>query len=187
MTWDWRYDFGYGQTQRGDSGFLKTVDQALVETQLARHVGLLVDPYISASARTQMSDNLEGATGLWNPGLTVFGAGLGKEFGGGVMSVRGGLSAQQRWLKSDRETTTGAELRARLAVPLSEQAKLTSDMRAFRAKGQDQWVIRNDAILRVQINKVMTINISAQVLQDRKQSDEWQIRQVTGFGLGWKW
>ena len=193
MDWDWRYDVMFGQAHLSGDGFRKTADELFLETQLTRKLGLFFDPYIATELRTQMANGYRypasggrvRVTRPWDPGLTQASAGVGKEFGGGVLSTRAGVAALQRWVRKDHTTALGVEVFSKVALPLSDYVKFTNEMRAFRGQGRRQWVVRNDAVLRVAVLRFMTVTMSVQFLEDPRQSEALQVRQVAGVGLGW--
>lgn len=192
MDWDWRYDLTYGQARRGTGGMRKTNDELHLETEIVRKIGVWVNPFVAADLRTQIDNGYRDIGGIrtrtsriWEPGYTSASIGGGKELGGGVLAVRGGASLRQAWQGRDSESKLGAEMVGRLALPLAENTKFTNELRAFRGKGEKIWSIRNEAILRIQIAKFFTINVSAQILDDPKRSDDLQIRQATAIGLGY--
>ena len=194
MDWDWNYDLTYGQTKRGSGSFRKTSDELHLETQITRKIGLFFNPYIAGDLRTQLDngyryasdDSRQRISRIWDPGYTAASAGVGKEFGGGVLSVRGGLSVRQTWQQRDFEQESGAELVTKVKVPLSERAHFTSETRGFRGRGDDNWVMRNDSMLRIQVAKFITLNIGAQVLDNPAVSDKFQVRQSTTIGVGYQ-
>jgi len=192
IVWDWRYDFTYGQSKRGDGGIRKTKDEIHIETEITRKLGVWVNPFIAADVRTQVDNGYKyrdsGKTRisrLWDPGYTSGSIGGGREFRDGALALRAGASMRQAWKRGDDATQFGLEMVGRLKIPIAENTQFTNTMRAFRGKGQDVWTIRDEAMLRIQVAKFFTVTVSAQFLEDPKRFDGVQIRQSTAVGIGY--
>jgi len=191
-----RYDLIYGQSTKDGQGLRKTSDEFHIELEVSCPIDWIANPYISVDARSQMTKRYNYTdTGrwagtkikfqsAWRPGYSTISTGMGRKLFGETLTVRTGAALRHTWEGSVRHIeTTGIETVIRSKIPLSKYSVFTDEFCAF--KGDGDFAIRNEAILRIQVARFITVNISYHIISDRKQSPDPQMRYASSIGIGY--
>jgi hypothetical protein len=199
-TWTWRYGLDYGQTQQGSRDPRKTDDLFKVATTYLINTDSWVKPYVSAGLRTQLTAGHRYApqrriSDLWDPAYLNEAAGVGKglTFGIAEVETRAGASFRHVLTRdfnnysggSSMSTDFGFESVTELDYKISDTAQMDSKVKFFKTSGRT-WVIRTDTALRFQLTKLIVLRAELAAFRDERSSDDWQLKQSTEIGIGWK-
>tara|TARA_R110000751_G_scaffold120301_5_gene221050 strand:+ start:627 stop:1415 length:789 start_codon:yes stop_codon:yes gene_type:complete len=199
-TWSWRYGIDYGQTQQGERGPRKTDDMLKVATAYRLNTGSWIKPYVSAGLRTQLTAGHRYSpkrriSDWFDPAYLNEAVGIGKglTFGVAEVETRAGASFRHVLTRdfdnfsggSSMSTDFGLESVTELDYKVSDTAQLGSKVKFFKTSGRS-WVIRTDTALRIQLTKMIVLRAELAAFRDERSSDDWQLKQSTEIGIGWK-
>lgn len=201
------YKFAFGQTKLGNQGTRKTDDKIDVETVLTYKLGTYVNPYISATLKTQFAKgfkyNKDGTktdvSKAFDPAYLTQGAGVGYQL---IPQAKTRLGAAVREVvtrtypnyannpKTEKIEKTkvegGFESVTHVEWQLAHNLLLRSKVELFAPlKTLDKVVTRSDNTLAVKVNKYVTVNLNVQVTNDTTSSPRTQIKEALTLGLSY--
>jgi len=206
-SWATTYKFAYGQTSLGDQGIRKTDDKIDLQSVFTYKYGTFINPYISATLKTQFADGFkydkEGretvVSAFFDPAFLTQAAGVGyhpvevlkTRFGAALREI---VTSRFRGYSDDPATTQienikiegGLEWITELAWNIDDNALLTSKLELFSPiKKIDQVVIRGDNTLAVKVGKYITVNLNVQFINEQPVTPKTQVKQALAVGLSY--
>lgn len=195
----------YGRTKVGDAESVKSADEIFWESVLAYKLGVLVNPYVAVTGRSQLTKNNPGEkdSKFLNPGYFTesFGVGLQPSK---ALKTRLGLAFKQtlttgeefavNW--SDDKDTPGDIEKVRSEVGLesvtdysrkmAENIVYTSKLEMFsNLEAADEIDVRWDNLLSAKVSKLINVSFNVQLFYDKDIDLKRQIRQVLAVGLSY--
>ena len=201
-NWSNSLKLAFGQSRVGGQGIRKTDDEIYFETLLIYKLGLYVNPYVSATARTQFAtgytyDALGTATAVsafMDPGFFTQSIGaaytpvagvktrLGLALREVVTSVHNQFSGgkkSQVW--AGGESVTDAEWE------FAKNMKLISRLEVFAPFNPlSDLVVRFDNTVSSKVNDLVNVTFNVQTLYDGSVSGHMQVKQVLAIGLSYQ-
>lgn len=206
-NWRTSYKSALGQTKQGDLGFRKTDDKIDVETVLTYKLGAYVNPFVSATLKTQFARGLEfDAQGNGTPVSQFFDpAYLTQTVGAGYepmqqiktrlgIGVRETITRKFTSFSDDVGTANiekvniegGFESVTIVAWALAENILFNGKFETFiPLDNVGDPILRSDTTLTLKVNKYITTNINVQVVRDLLASPDTQIKQALSVGLSY--
>ena len=208
-NWATTYKFAFAQTKLGDLGVRKTDDKIDLETLFTYKVGVYVNPYVAATAKTQFAKGFDypedggkvERSKFFDPGYLTQSAGLGYEPTPQV-KTRIGVALREivasefaASFTDDSETVDelektqvdgGLESVTDVAWNLKENILVTSKLEIFSAFSNfTDAVVRNDTNIAVKVSKYITVNFNTQIVSDTTASPHVQIKETLSLGLNY--
>jgi hypothetical protein len=201
IDWVNSYKFGFGQAKLGSQGIRKTDDKIDLESVLTYKMGTYVNPYASASLKTQFSEGVTyDAAGIATPVSSFFDpAYLTQSVGVGYqplpeVKTRMGVGIREIVTKKytgysngkEVEVDGGLESITELGWTVMENVVLNSKLELFSPMKQlDQILVRSDNTLAAKVNKFLSVNLNVQFLNDPKVQARTQIKQTLALGFSY--
>lgn len=207
LLWDTTYKLAFGQTKLGDEQARKTDDKIDLETVLTLDQGLLVDPYVAGTFKTQFAEGYEYAddgervavSSVFDPAYFTQSAGLGYR---PVEEVRTRLGVALRETITDEfhayaddpdtdeiETTRtegGVESVTDVEWQLRENVRLSSKLELFTAfQDLSDFVIRDDTTVAVKVTEWVSIKLNVLVVRENRVVEKTQVKQTIAVGLNY--
>ncbi|MBT5874874.1 MAG: DUF3078 domain-containing protein [Candidatus Latescibacteria bacterium] len=209
-TTDWTtsYKAGFGQTRQGDRGFRKTDDKIDIDTVLIYKVGTYINPFVSATLKTQFANGITYdandvgtvVSRFFDPAYLTQSAGVGYQ---PLPEVKTRLGAALRETSTRRFTNFsdspstlkiedfrvdgGLESVTNVDWNLAANIIFKGKLEIFQAitGSQKDPIVRTDTTLVMSVNKYISANINVQVLRDKLSSPDTQIKQTLSVGLNY--
>ena len=205
--WTTSYKTAFGQTRQGDNGLRKTDDKIDLETVLAYKTGSYVNPFVSATLKTQFAtgqvyDNQGIGTPVsrfFDPAYLTQSAGVGYQPHPQVKTRLGvalretitrtfnKFSNDPATLKTEKikteggfESVTNAEWNLASNIILNGKFEVFLPFEAFGDP-----VLRSDTTLVMKVNRYISTNINLQIIRDLVSSPNTQIKQALSVGLNY--
>lgn len=208
LNWANSYKFGFGQTKLGSQGIRKTDDKIDLESVLTYKMGTVINPYVSATLKTQFAEGYAyDATGgktpisnFFDPAYLMQSAGVGYQpipelktrFGAGVREI---ITSKFTNYSDDPATANefetlriegGLESVIEANVPVMENVVFNSKIELFAPlKTLDVVTVRNDNTLSAKVNKYISVNLNLQVVQEPKVTPRTQMKQTLALGISY--
>ena len=206
-NWRASYKSALGQTRQGDSGFRKTDDKIDVETVLTYKLGPYINPFVSATLKTQFArgldfDDLGNSTPVsqfFDPAYLTQTVGAGYEPIDEIktrlaIGVRETITRTYNTFSDDPSTANiekiktegGYESVTIITWALAENILFNGKFETFiPLNNVNDPILRSDTTLTLKVNKYITTNINVQVVRDLLASPETQIKQALSVGLSY--
>jgi hypothetical protein len=199
--------FSFGLSRVGNTGTRKSADEIHLESVFTLKRGKYLNPFISASAQTQFASGYDysGTTKtriskLLDPGYFTQSAGVGytpnKTF-----KTRLGATAKETVTSdfpspyADDPDTPGIEKTrieggvtstSELEHAIDEDAVFTSRLELFsNLKGFNQIDMKWENLLPLNVTKLISVNLTVDLLYDKDTTDDLQIKEILGVGLSY--
>jgi hypothetical protein len=205
IEWANSYKFGYGQARLGSLGIRKTDDMINFESVLTYKLGVYLNPYTSVSLKTQFTEGvIYDAAGtatpvsdFFDPAYVVEAVGVGYRPVQEV-NTRLGLALREiftskYFLYSDDPTTTqlektridgGLESVTEANVILMENIVFNSKLEIFAPlKRFEQTTVRSDNTLSAKVNKYISVNLNALLINDPQVKARTQVKETLALGI----
>jgi hypothetical protein len=207
IEWVNSYKFGYGQAKLGSQGIRKTDDKIDLESVLTYKIGTYINPFASASLKTQFSEGVTfDATGhaipvsnFFDPAYLVQAVGVGYQ---PIPEVKTRLGAALREIVtksytgySDDPTTTqvekvriegGLESVTEVGWTVMENIFLAAKLEIFApVKHFTRTSIRSDNTLSAKVNKYLSVNLNIQLINDSQVQARTQMKQTLALGFSY--
>ncbi|MBI9073531.1 MAG: DUF3078 domain-containing protein [Melioribacteraceae bacterium] len=205
--WDFENELklAFGRTKSGNEAFRTNNNELYLESVFSLNVGWDVDPYISNTLKTQLTEGYnykvepaEKIAGFFDPGFITQGLGFTydrvKDF-----KVRCGLALQEvitdkyRSYSDDKDTEdvkeafkfeTGLETVTSGKVNLAENIDLKSQLSLFtRFEQIEVWDVRWDSSIIAKVNSFLNINLNVLLIYEKNQSLRTQIKEALQVGI----
>jgi hypothetical protein len=200
IEWVNMYKFGYGQARLGSLGIRKTDDKIVLESVLMYKIGTYINPFASASLKTQfaegvMYDALGTATPVSNffdPAYLIQTAGFGYQ---PVKEVKTRLGLGLREIVTNTYTTfytdgkkvqvdAGLESVTEVGWTVMENIILNSKLEVYvPVKQFNQTTIISDNTISAKVNKYLSMNINVFLINDPKIQARTQVKQTLALGV----
>lgn len=205
--WSNNYKITFGQTRLASQGLRKTDDEVHFESLLIYKVGVHINPYVSATMRTQIAKGYKYAADqeiavskAFDPAYLTQSAGVAYKpipevttrVGAGVREV---LANEYAVLYTDDVETPalekskiqgGFESVTSVEWPFAENMLLSSSLEMFAPfKTLDQIIVRSDNTIAAKVNKYVTVNLNVALINDRRVTPRTQMKQTLALGVSY--
>jgi len=205
INWENLYKFTFGQTRLGSQGIRKTDDEIYFESLLIYKLGVYVNPYVSATLRTQFAlgykyDNAGNATAVskfFDPGYLTQSAGVAYQpiaelktrIGLGIREI---FTSEFTNYAAYPNSTVGKKTRVEAGIEWVTEAAFTiAENMTFGSRVElydpfnspDRVLFRNDNLITAKVNKYVAASIGVQIINDVDVSPRTQIKQVFALGF----
>ena len=206
-NWATAYKLAFGQTRLGNQGLRKTDDVIDFSTVYTYKLGVYVNPYASATLKTQFAkgyayplpDSSMQVSAFFDPAYLTQSAGVGyqpmKEFktrlGAGVREV---ITKDFNQYADDPKTTEiektsvdgGLESVTNVEWQWDDNVLFTSQLELFSPfKTMDEIVVRSSTAITGKVNKYITAIFSLQLINERKITPKTQVKESIALGLSY--
>lgn len=193
VEWRTAYKASFGQSSVGGSALRKVDDRVAIDTQLTWLLGSWIDPFVAASARTQMASGYRygpkrAVSGFLDPIYLTQSAGLGVTFNDELTTRLGAALREVGTGDYTRSTDWegGVESVTRLDWDMSERTQITGRAEVFTPLPDPVLLIQAEAGLRIKVAEYISATVSLELVKDNATSDDFQMRQTLGVGLGYR-
>jgi hypothetical protein len=200
LEWVNMYKFGYGQARLASLGIRKTDDKIILESVLTYKIGTLINPFVSASLKTQFTEGvMYDAQGIETPVSNFFDpayimqtAGVGYQ---PIKEVRTRLGLGLREIVTDTYTRyytdgekvqvdAGLESVTELGWTVMENVILNSKLEVYvPVKQFSQTTIISDNTISAKVNKYLSMNFNVFLINDPKIQAKTQVKQTLALGI----
>ncbi|MBI5325528.1 MAG: DUF3078 domain-containing protein [Ignavibacteriae bacterium] len=195
----------YGMTKLGQTDFRSTDNEIYFETVLANKLGWTVDPYISNTIRTVVTDGYDykvtpqvKTSAFFDPGYITQSLGFtyNKEK---FLTTRLGVAVQEVFANKmtqysdDPETVneiesfkfeTGIESVTESELSIEDNILYNGKLRLFtRFKHLDVWDVRWDNIFTAKVSKYFNVNLNVLIIYEKQQSLRTQVKEALQLGV----
>jgi hypothetical protein len=201
-NWSNTLKLAFGQSRLADQGLRKTDDEIYFETLLIYKLGMVINPYASATVRTQFArgfayDPLGKGTEIsafMDPGFFTQSVGAAYTPATGI-KTRLGVAMREIVTKNHTQYTGGAtsqtwggaESVTDVNWNFAENMVLTSRLELFAPfKSIDQVYVRFDNSIAAKVNKWVSVNFNVQLMNDVTVSPKTQVKEVLAIGLSYQ-
>jgi hypothetical protein len=201
IDWVNTYKFGYGQAKLGSQGIRKTDDKIDLESVLTYKMGTYINPYASASLKTQfmegvMFDAAGAATPVSNffdPAYITQSAGVGYQPIPEV-KTRIGIGIREIVTSNYKNYSDGSTLKvdgglesvSEIGWTVMENVVFNAKLELFSPLKQlDQILVRSDNTVAAKVNKFLSVNFNVQFLNDPKVQVRTQVKQTLAVGFSY--
>lgn len=198
--WANSYRFAFGQTRLASQGLRKTDDEIYLQTLLIYKLGTTVNPYISASLRTQFATGFNYSdTGsvpiskFFDPAYLTQSVGIAYQPVTEV-TTRLGVGARevitsefgQYYNHGEDKVQGGFEAITDVHWNFAENMTYTGKLEMFAAfKTLDEILVRSDNTISAKVNKYINVNFNVQLINDVTASPLTQIREGLALGISY--
>lgn len=195
-TWSNTYKLAYGQTRLGSKPLRKTDDKIEFESVLTYKVGTIINPYISATLKTQLDvgykyDDAAGTKTLvsrfWAPAYLTQAVGFGYQ---PISQIKTRLGAALREVRTKfgymetNKTEGGIESVTDAQLSFSDNLLFTGKLELFSAFDKlNLWIVRSDNTLAAKVSNIVTVTINVQFINDANVQARTQIKEVLALGI----
>ncbi|GAB4290834.1 MAG: hypothetical protein Kow0098_09750 [Ignavibacteriaceae bacterium] len=195
----------YGRTKPGTEEFRTNDNELYLETVLSHSLGWAVDPYISNTLRTAVSDGFNydsipalQTSALFDPAYITQSIGFTYNKLEGF-TTRLGLAFQEtvtdkyRQYSDDPETPdeiesfkfeTGLESVTSAEYTVAQNMLVSSKLRLFtRFEAMDVWDVRWDNTITAKVNDYVNVNLNVLLVYEKSQSPKTQLKEALQLGL----
>ncbi len=206
IEWVNSYKFGYGQAKLGSQGIRKTDDMIDLGSVLTYKIGVYVNPYVSASLKTQFTEGVTydaaghatPVSNFFDPAYLIQAVGVGYQ---PIPEVKTRLGIALREIVansyaakySDDLTTSekekvkvegGMESVTEVGWTIMENVVLNAKLELFAPiKHFDQTMVRSDNTLSAKVNKYLSVNLNVQLINDPQIQARTQIKETLALGF----
>jgi hypothetical protein len=208
-NWSSSYKFAFGQTRLGGQSLRKTDDIIDVSSVFIYKLGTFINPYASASLKTQFAkgytyprqDSSVQVSAFFDPAYLTQSAGVGyqpiKE-----MKTRLGVGLREvitnnfslyytddpKTLDKIEKTTIdgGMESVTEIEWQLEDNVLLTSKLELFAPfKTIDEIIVRNNSSVTAKVSKYITAILNVQLINEKKITPRTQVKETIALGLSY--
>lgn len=203
--WSNTYRVAFGQSRLGGQGLRKTDDEIYFESLLIYKLRVYINPYISATMRSQFAagyayDDVGNATQVskfFDPGYLTESIGLAYQPVDEVttrlgLAMREVITSQFTQYADDAATVEientsirgGVESVTDVNWNFAENMLLTSKLELFAPfKTMNKIIVRNDNIISAKVNDFITTTFSLQLINDVTVSARTQVKEMIALGF----
>ncbi len=207
-NWTTLYKFAFGQTRLGNQGLRKTDDIIDFSTVFTYKLGSYVNPYLSASLKTQFApgytyprqDSSVQQSAFFDPAFLIQTIGAGYQpikeiktrLGVGIREV---ITNTYNQYTDDPATTNevekttvngGIESVTDVDWQIDENIKFTTTLEFFAPiKHFDEFVIRDNSTLTTKVSKYIIAVFSVQLINESRVSPRTQVKETIAMGLSY--
>ena len=205
-NWSNSYKFAFGQTRLSDQGLRKTDDEVFFESLLIYKLWTHINPYASATLRTQFGKGFEYPQGAEVPVSKFFDpAYLTQSIGAAYkpipemvtrlgIGVREIVTSQFNRYSDDPKTVAvekvkvngGIESVTNVEWSFAENMQFKSTLELFAPFNTlDEITVRSDNTISASVNKYVTVGFNVLLVNDVTASRKTQIKQVLAIGFSY--
>ncbi|MFA6455701.1 MAG: DUF3078 domain-containing protein [Bacteroidota bacterium] len=208
-SWSNSYKLAYGQTRLGSKGLRKTEDKIELESVLTYKVGTYINPYASATFKSQFDDGfkyndaantkskissaldpmyLTQAVGVGYQPITQLKTRLGAALREVLDDGKYGYAddAKTATTVEDSKVEGGLESVTDVEIKIEENTLFTAKLEMFAPFNNiDVVVVRSDNTLSSKLNKYIAVVFNVQLINDRSVSARTQIKEGLALGLSY--
>ncbi len=208
-NWSNSYKFAYGQTKLGSKGLRKTDDKIELESVLTYKLGTHVNPYASATFKSQFDDGYKyddvantkaKISSALDPMYLTQAVGVGYQ---PIAEVKTRLGAALREVfdknrfgySNDAKTTPeietskiegGLESVTDVEIKIEENTLFTAKLEMFAPFNNiDVVVVRSDNTLSSKVSKYISLVFNVQLINDRSVTAKTQIKEGIALGISY--
>jgi hypothetical protein len=205
--WANTYKMAYGKTKLGSQGLRKTDDRIELESVLTRKLGIYVNPFISATFKTQFNRGYAydakgvgiAVSDFLDPGYLTQAIGLGYQPAKEV-KARLGVALREVFTNhfnkySDNPKTIaiekslvegGLESVINMDFKLAENMLFSSTIELFDAfKKMDEVILRSNNNLTIKAGKLVTVIMNVQLIQEKRITPRTQVKESLSIGFSY--
>ena len=209
VSTNWTTDlrFAFGQARLGTQGLRKTDDMIDLATVLTYKAGVLINPYVSATLKTQFAKgykydqagNQTEVSSLFDPAYLMQSVGIGYQ---PLPEIKTRLGMALREILASRfpvyvdDPTTleiekssvlgGIESVTEVEWHLDQSLLFTSKLELFSPfKTMDVIVVRNDNTLAAKVNKYVSVLLNVQLINENRISPRTQVKETLAIGFSY--
>ncbi len=205
FNWANNFRFAFGQTRLANQGLRKTDDEIYFESLLIYKMGIHVNPYASATLRTQFAygftyDNLGTKTRVsefFDPAYLTQSVGVAYKplpevttrLGVGVREV---LSATHGFANISPtepkkiKVNGGFESVTDVDWKFAENMQYTSKLELFAPfSAMDEIITRMDNLVIAKVNQYINVGLGVQLINEKRVSPRTQIKEVLSIGFNY--
>ncbi len=204
-NWSNSYKIAYGQTRLGSKGLRKIEDKIELESVLTYKIGTSINPYASATFKSQFDDGFKyddvantkvKTSSRFDPAYLTQAVGLGYQ---PYENVKTRLGAALREVLSDAQgyaddpaTTTvetskvegGLESVTDVSWQFEENILFVSKLEMFAPFNHlDVVIVRSDNMLVAKVNSYISVNLNVQLINNAHITPRTQVKQTLAMGL----
>lgn len=206
-TWVNNYKFAYGQTKLDGKALRKTDDKIDLESVLAYRTGWLIDPYASATLKTQFTtgytfdaaDNRTAVSDFFDPAFMTQAVG-GQYQPAAWIKTRLGLALREIITHNypkyaddpatpeieKTKTDGGLESVTDVALTLDDNLLFTSHIELFDPfKHLDRVVVRSDNMLTAKVSRYVVVSLNLVLVNDVQVSPRTQVKETLALGINY--
>ena len=201
FAWATTYNFAYGNTKLGTQSLRKTDDKIDVASTYIFKAGILVDPYIAATLKTQFSAGYSYASdgtrkdisNFFDPAFLTQSVGLSYQpdpvvktrLGAALREIVTSTYTQYAEGKKTK-TEGGVESVTEVDTPVWDNIVIKAKLELFAPFKQfDRVIVRSDNTLAAKINKFFSANLNVQFIQEPLISPRTQVKQTIALGFSY--
>ena len=191
--WRTAYSASFGQSSVAGDALRKVDDRIRIDTQITWLRGSWIDPFIAASARTQMATGYRygpkrPVSGWLDPVYYTQSAGIGVTFSD-ELNTRIGAALRETGTGDHTPSSDwdgGLESVTRLDWDMSERTQVTGLVEVFSPIAAPALLIQAEAGVRIKVARYISATLDLELLKDNAISNDLQVRQTLGIGLGYR-
>ena len=207
-NWQTLYKFAFGQTRLGSQGIRKTDDIIDLSTVFTYKLGSLVNPYVSATLKSQFADgsvyprpdSAVQVSAFFDPAYLTQSTGVGYQpineiktrLGVGLREV---ITSQFNQYSDDPSTFSevektsvngGIESVTNVDWQMDDNVLFTTQLEFFAPFSHfDETVMRNNTTVTAKVSKYVTAVFSVQLINEKRISPYMQVKETIALGLSY--
>ncbi|PKL87149.1 MAG: hypothetical protein CVV23_16850 [Ignavibacteriae bacterium HGW-Ignavibacteriae-2] len=208
-TEKWRFKnyvkTAFGKTKLGDADIRQTDNEIYLETVLSLNIGWAVDPFISNSVRTAITDGFDYSkvpavkiADLFDPGYITQSIGFTYDKSE-IIQTRLGIAFQETFTNKlnqysddpdtkdkieDFKFDTGMESVTDAKLKLDDNLLYTTKLRVFtRFQSLDVWDVRWDNAISAKVNSWLNVNLGVILIHEISQTRKTQLKEALQIGI----
>jgi hypothetical protein len=202
-NWANTYKFAFGQVRLGGQGLRKADDIIDVATVYTYKIGTLINPYASATVKTQFAhgyvypnaDSSVQVSAFFDPGYLTQSAGVGYQ---PIPEIKTRLGFALREIVTNKfnqysndpgkktSVDGGMESVTEIEWKLDDNILFTTKLEMFDAFKQfDEIVVRNNTSITGKVNKYVTAMFNIQLINEKRVTPRTQVKETIALGLSY--
>ncbi|MBU1095349.1 MAG: DUF3078 domain-containing protein [Bacteroidetes bacterium] len=208
-TEKWRFKnyvkTAFGKTKLGDADIRQTDNEIYLETVLSLNIGWAVDPFISNSVRTAITEGFDYSkvpavkiADLFDPGYITQSIGFTYDKSE-IIQTRLGIAFQETFTNKlnqysddpdtkdkieDFKFDTGMESVTDAKLKLDDNLLYTTKLRVFtRFQSLDVWDVRWDNAISAKVNSWLNVNLGIILIHEISQTRKTQLKEALQIGI----
>jgi hypothetical protein len=202
-NWMITYKFAFGQVRLGGQGLRKADDIIDVATVYTYKLGTLINPYASATMKTQFakgymyprSDSSVQVSAFFDPGYLMQSAGVGYQ---PLPEIKTRLGFALREIITNKfnqysndpgkktSVDGGMESVTEIEWKLDDNILFTTKLEVFDAfKHFDEIVVRDNTSIIGKVNKYVTAMLNIQLINEKRVTPRTQVKETIALGLNY--
>ena len=202
-NWANTYKFAFGQVRLGGQGLRKADDIIDLATVYTYKLGTYVNPYVSATVKTQFAkgymypraDSSVQVSAFFDPGYLTQSAGVGYQ---PITEIKTRLGFALREIVTNKFTQYsnnpgkktsvdgGMESVTEVEWKMDDNVLFTTKLEMFDAfKHFDEIVVRDNTSITAKVNKYVTAILNVQLINEKRITPRTQVKETIALGLSY--